>query len=181
MISPDPVLHAGYLAPSAADDLFSWCLAALSWHEERLHLYGRSVCVPRLMAHAGESGVNYRYSGTDHVASGWPRPLQALVSGLNTRFQLSLNHGVFNRYRGGMDHMGWHTDDERGVRGLVWVLSLGATRRLRWRRQDTPGSFAIDLEHGSLLALDGRCTHRLTPTRRAVGERVSLTFREIVA
>lgn len=73
--------------------------------------------------------------------------------------------------------MGWHRDDEVMASTRIVSLSLGAERRFRLRPESGRGSVGMDLEHGSLLLMDGRIPHCLPKTRRPVGERVNLSFR----
>ena len=168
---PEPELDASFLSAERADVLLNWCLHRVNWGTEEVSLFGRRHTVPRLTAWYGEPGTNYRYSGQDHPGDGVPEALQPLTRRLNA------NHVLLNRYRAGGDYMGWHRDDERGVSGPVHIVSVGASRTLRWRFEGCRKSQAVPLSHGSKLSIDGRLPHTLTRTRRAVGERVSLSFR----
>lgn len=166
-------------ALDSADDLLNWCEREPAWRAESIRLYGRVQAVPRLVAWFGDEGVAYRYSGVEHRAHGWPDTLDRLRSELCARFVPGLNFVLLNRYRTGRDWMGWHRDDEMEVVGPVVSVSLGATRRLRLDLGDeTP---ALELEHGSVLVLDGNLRHSLARTQRAVAERINLTFRRIDA
>jgi len=91
------------------------------------------------------------------------------------------NFVLINFYRNGGDYMGWHADDERGLADRVASVSLGATRRFLLRPPGRNRSLGLDLEPGSLLLLDGSVRHSLPRTRKPVGERVNLTFRQIEA
>jgi alkylated DNA repair dioxygenase AlkB len=99
------------------------------------------------------------------------------------------NFVLLNRYRDGKDAMGWHADDEPslGCKPVIASISLGATRRLlvRARRSKREPSTAVDLRHGSLLLAWGDCQHRyehsLARTRKPVGERINLTFRNVIS
>lgn len=85
--------------------------------------------------------------------------------------------------------MGWHRDDERdlGPAPVIASLSLGAPRRFLVKAHGDPGAkaLAIELPHGSLLVMAGdfqrRYRHALPRTARAVGARINLTFRNVVA
>jgi alkylated DNA repair dioxygenase AlkB len=175
-----PVEHRpGFLAPTQATELLRTLLDGVPWQQEWLQLYGRRIAVPRLLAWCGEPGLNYRYSGTDHVCRGWLPELLGIRRRLAVELGVGSNLVLINRYRDGRDHMGWHADDERGLARRVASLSLGATRRFLIRLPGEPRSRSVDLEHGSVLVLDGSLRHALPPTRRPVEERLNLTFRRI--
>ncbi len=166
-----------FLAQAEASDLFERLCDAADWRQEHLRLFGRSVPVPRLLAWYGDSGLNYRYSGIDHVCSGWLPELAALRQRLQNQVGMRCNLVLLNRYRSGADYMGWHADDERGLGLRVASVSLGASRRFLLRRVTQPGVESMQLEHGSLLVFPGCRRHSLPRTRKPVGERINLTFR----
>lgn len=178
--------QSDFLTTEQAWRLFAELRRTVTWRQERLHLYGRRVTVPRLLAWCGDAGVNYRYAGADHPCHGWLPELHwlrqrvACVTGFNSNLVL------LNCYRDGSDYMGWHTDAEPGLAREVASVSLGAPRRFLLRPAGSAGdgrrrSQRLVLDHGSLLVLDGAQPHSLPATRRAVGERINLTFRRIEA
>lgn len=171
----------GFLAPAEATALHRHLLERVCWHREYLRLYGRRVEVPRLLAWCGEAGLNYRYSGTDHVCAGWLDVLVPLSERLEREHSLTANLVLMNRYRYGGDYMGWHTDDERGHGRWVASVSLGAVRRFLLRPPGVERSVRLDLEPGSLLLMDSTWRHALPKTRRPVEERVNLSFRRVQA
>jgi len=96
------------------------------------------------------------------------------------------NSVLLNRYRGGGDYMGWHSDDEPelGPAPVIASLSLGAARRFLLRRGDDPARKAeYLLGHGDLLVMAGQTQqfyqHALPKMARVQGERINLTFRWI--
>jgi alkylated DNA repair dioxygenase AlkB len=176
-------LEPDWLAPADADALLAALRAELTWEQREIVLYGKRIMQPRLIAWAGE--VPYRYSGQTLE----PRPatphLLPVLEAVRVRTHVPFNHVLANRYRDGMDSMGFHADDEAelGENPLVASVSLGATRRLvlRPRRGRDTGPLAYELSHGSLLIMGGTCQrqyHHGIPRQPSVrDERVSLTFR----
>ena len=149
----------------------------VTWQRESFRIFGRSVQAPRQLAWFGDAGLNYRYTGIDHEAVGWPTELAALKRRIEDEAEQRFNFLLLNRYIDGADHMGWHRDDEAGCAGNIASLSLGAARRFRFESEDSGNREQIDLEHGSLLVFDGRQRHCLAKTARPVAERINLTFR----
>src|SRR5690606_31058899 len=113
--------------------------------------------------------------------------LAALRARLQDALGQPFNSVLANRYRSGADAMGWHSDDEPelGPEPLIASLSLGATRRFLLRhRHDAGVRLALELPAGSLLLMQGatqRCwKHALPRAARPVGERINLTFRQVL-
>lgn len=136
----------------------------------------------------GSPEARYRYSGRDFTPDAW-HPVVATIrdavverlaaAGQPARF----NSVLLNRYAGGEERMGWHSDDEPelGDDPLIAAVSLGAERplRFRWKHREAP-AFNAWLPHDSLLVMGSgvqrRLQHALLP-RRLEGLRISLTFR----
>ena len=149
-------------------------------------LFGRRIKQPRLVAWAGD--LEYRYSGQTLEARPWGSALATVRARVNEHTGVAFNHVLLNRYRDGNDSMGLHADDEPelGREPSVASVSLGATRRfVLVPRRGSSGRVEIPLEHGSLLVMRGACQreyrHGIPKGPKAVAERVSLTFRMLLA
>ena len=168
-----------FLPSKDADHWLNWLQqeSNVAWARESFSIFGRRVTAPRRLAWFGDAGLNYRYTGTDHMAEGWPTALSALRDRVQAVAAQEFNFLLVNRYANGQQYMGWHRDDEAGCAGNIASLSLGAPRRFRYESEINGKSEQIDLEHGSLLLFDGRRRHCLAKTVRPVEERINLTFR----
>ena len=182
----DVALDRQWLSSAEGDALFAQLIHAIAWDVHRIRLFGREVDSPRLSCWIGDPEARYRYSGTLFEPHPWPQPLLPVRARLSNELGVAFNSVLANRYRDGRDGMGWHRDDEAelGPRPVIASLSLGATRRFALKSLDGAHRLALDLAHGSLLVMRGqtqaRYRHALPKTRRALGERVNLTFRRIV-
>jgi|GEM_PF-535796 len=173
---------ASFLSPGAQHDLMAWLEddSQVLWHVERFKLFGKSLRVPRSLCWFGDQGLNYRYTGTDHIANGWPSQLATVRQQVEANVGSAFNYLLINRYQDGAQYMGWHRDDERGASPLIASLSLGAQRRFKIRPSYEPSStHTYDLAGGSLITFDGRNQHMLCKTKRPCAPRINLTFRQI--
>ncbi len=170
-----------FLSAQEAQTLFDYLLssAQVCWREEQFKLFGKTMPVPRRLTWYGDSGVNYRYTGLDHIAQGWPAALLPTLAKVRAVARCSFNYVLLNRYDHGGQHMGWHCDDERSADPCIASLSLGQTRRFKILAAADGETETLDLEHGSLLVFDGRKKHMLAKTKRQVATRINLTFRLI--
>lgn len=170
-----------------ASRLFDALRTGIHWRQEEIVIFGERRRVPRLVAWHGDPAARYRYSGTDHDPEPWTQDLGRLRARVGELSGAVFNAVLLNLYRDGRDGMGWHADDEPelGREPVIASVSLGAKRRfcLRHRRRK---DLKVDLElpHGSLLVMGGATQHHwvhaLPKTRRPVGERINLTFRQVV-
>lgn len=177
-------------------------LGELRWEQREIILFGKAVLQPRLITWGG--ALPYRYSGQTLE----PRPVtlftQELLERVIQTTGASFNHVLINRYRNGLDSMGMHSDSEPelGKDPVVATLSLGATRSFQLAaRVPTPPappappapptpparaqSLRLELTSGSLLTMGGTCQrdyrHGIAKTKKPIGERISLTFRQVLA
>jgi len=151
---------------------FAELRAAVDWHHERRPMYDRIVDVPRLTAYFG---IGEPLPPALHAAK------QAVEAFLGVRF----NTVGLNLYRDGRDSVAMHSDhtEELIAGSPVALLSLGATRRMRIHTKRRPRTiFDVDLEPGSILLMSGAAQenyeHGVPKSRDALGERISLAFRQ---
>jgi alkylated DNA repair dioxygenase AlkB len=180
-------LARGWLAPAESAALMATLLRDVPWEVHRIRMFGREVASPRLSCWIGDAEAAYRYSGSRFQPRPWLPALAALRDRLREELGRPFNSVLANRYRSGADAMGWHSDDEPelGPEPLIASISLGASRRFVLRhRRDPAQRLALDLEPGSLLLMAGATQHHwkhaLPRTTRPVGERINLTYRQIL-
>ena len=160
----------------------------IDWQQHQITLFGRTHSAPRLSAWMGDANASYQYSGLRLTPVHWSPAVAALRDLVTAICEAPFNSVLLNLYRDGNDAMGWHSDDEPelGPSPMVASLSLGETRRfsLKHRNHAEEEGISLDLPGGSLLIMDPptqqNWRHCVRPTRRAVGARINLTFREIV-
>jgi alkylated DNA repair dioxygenase AlkB len=178
--------HEAFIGRADADSFLRTLWEELEWSQREIMLFGRRVMQPRLLAWYGDPVARYRYSGLTLEPLPWHPVLSELKHRIESFAHRRFNSVLANAYRDGQDSMGWHRDDEKelGERPFIASLSFGAERRFLLREDDRP-SWPIVLGHGSLLVMKDdaqmRFRHALPKTRRAVGLRINLTYREIRA
>ena len=179
-------LHAQWLAPATADQWLAELSAHTLWQQPQVHIYGRQLPVPRLVAWYGDAEARYRYSGLTHQPLSWTPLLAQIRAQVEQAVGQPLNGVLLNYYRDGQDSMGWHSDDEAelGANPLIASLNLGGTRRFDLRRKGSNRiEHSLPLQHGSLLVMRGptqhHWQHQVAKTRSPCAPRLNLTFRLI--
>lgn len=130
------------------------------------------------------------YDGTrDYRSSPFVERVERLRLYLNGP---GLNYNVcfLNRYDTQHNQLGWHADDspEMDHEHPIAVVSLGAEREIWWKEKAFKGEVPPEnrrrLAHGSLFVMPPGFQlthlHRIPKADRAVGTRISLTFRRYV-
>ena len=127
-----------FLAEDAASLLMAELIAECDWEARTLHVMGKKVTQPRLMAWAGS--VPYHYSGQTLFPLEPGPVLQSLWRQIEAREAMTFNHVVINYYRDGSDNVGMHADDEPelGDNPKIVAVSLGAKRRFVLERKRKP-------------------------------------------
>jgi alkylated DNA repair dioxygenase AlkB len=174
---------AAFFPEPEANSLFATLRRETAWMQE----VGRGRPFPRLTAWYAEQDLTYRYSGVTHVGAGWTATLLDIKQRVESAASAPFNSVLLNYYRHGRDSIGMHADDERelGVNPIVGSVSLGAVRTFVLKHRTTREKRVVELAHGSLLVMAGTCQHHwmhgVPKTEAEVGERINLTFRNILS
>lgn len=182
--TPDVSFDSAWLDPAFADLVQRALRVEVNWRQDVLNTPGGQVPFPRLTAWQGDPGAVYVYSGVRNTPSPWTSTVLMLRDRLQEKLGAKFNSVLLNCYRGGVDSMGWHADDEPelGNEPVIASVSLGATRtfELRHRKKALPWE-RYALAAGSLLVMKGTTQenwlHRVPKEPNAHGERINLTFR----
>ncbi|HYT90401.1 MAG TPA: alpha-ketoglutarate-dependent dioxygenase AlkB [Gemmataceae bacterium] len=172
-----------FFSREEADALFANLQQNIAWKQER-GPFGHSF--PRLTALYADAGVTYTYSGVTYPSLMWTPELDAVRRRVEQAAAAPFNSVLLNRYRDGSDSIGFHADDEPelGLNPIVPSISLGSRRRFVLRHKKSKKKIEYELTHGSLLIMGGTLQHfwlhSLPKTAQPVGERINLTFRNIV-
>ena len=178
------VFHEWVLGEESHESLLTTLTSELEWEQRHLVMFGKEVAEPRLSAWYGDE--EYTYSGITLA----PRPMTPTLDRLRRlcedRAGSRFNSVLANLYRNGHDSMGWHADDEPelGPEPVIASLSLGCTRRFRFRHRRDREIVEHDLTGGSLLVMGGACQsawmHAVPKQSRVTDARLNLTFRRIL-
>ncbi|SAK95262.1 2OG-Fe(II) oxygenase [Caballeronia hypogeia] len=180
---PDIDWHPDWLTADEASDLMGALIQEVSWRQDTMTTPGGRVPLPRLTAWQGEPDAVYVYSGIRNVPQPWTPAVARLRERAEQTCGARFNSVLLNRYRSGLDSMGWHADKERelGPEPVIGSVSLGTARTFEFRHARTHATHALALTHGSLLVMRGltqrEWVHRVPKEPGAVGERINLTFR----
>lgn len=169
-----------FLPPALSDRYFIELRDKCVW-EQKPGVFGHMQ--PRLTASYGDDRVTYRYSGTVNVALPWTPTLLEIKEKIEA-IQGEYNYCLLNRYRSGQDSMGMHADNEPEMGDVIGSLSLGATRTFRIKHNKTKETMSFPVGHGTLVIMAGTMQkfwkHEIPKTKEPVGERINLTYRQIV-
>lgn len=175
------LLYDEAFLPSALADRYFIELRDKCVWEQKPGVFGHMQ--PRLTASYGDEGVTYRYSGTINVALPWTPTLLEIKEKIEA-VQGRYNYCLLNRYRSGQDSMGMHADNEPEMGHVIGSLSLGATRTFRIKHNKTKETMNFPVGHGTLIIMAGTMQqfwkHEIPKTKEPVGERINLTYRQIV-
>jgi len=174
-----------FLSELESSELFSILAEQLAWSEETIKMYGKPVKVPRLVCWYGDEGIEYRYSGINHIGLPWTPGLLLLKTRIEQHTHHKFNSVLGNYYRNESDSMGWHADNEKelGKTPCIASISLGEERIFKIRNKKSKEIFQIMLTNGSLLLMSGNFQnewqHSVPKVNQQKGARINLTYRYI--
>ena len=180
------VLYRRWLSEEQSRGAFQTLAQELRWEQTPITLYGRTLLIPRLNAWYGDAGSGYAYSGASFAPRPWTETLAALRGRLERDTGARFNSVLANLYRDGADSVAWHSDDEPelGPEPTIASVSLGASRRFSLRHKTSRRTLAVELADGDLLLMSGTLQrhweHQLAKTRRDLGPRINLTYRQVI-
>eukprot|EP00818_Percolomonas_sp_WS_P005815 CAMPEP_0117436036 /NCGR_PEP_ID=MMETSP0759-20121206/800_1 /TAXON_ID=63605 /ORGANISM="Percolomonas cosmopolitus, Strain WS" /LENGTH=226 /DNA_ID=CAMNT_0005227623 /DNA_START=19 /DNA_END=696 /DNA_ORIENTATION=- len=130
------------------------------WHQERILMFGKWFEPSRKVQTAGDDGLTFEYSGTQHNTVPWSKELLEIKELVEKALDYN-NFAVLNFYKDGSSQMGWHADDRGSMvdRSIIASVSLGASRKFRLRRMHlTKGTGTeVLLGSGDLLTMEEDC------------------------
>ncbi|HDR9767419.1 TPA: alpha-ketoglutarate-dependent dioxygenase AlkB [Burkholderia cepacia ATCC 25416] len=184
--APDVDWYPDWLAPPDADRALAALIDEVAWRQDTIRTPRGRIPLPRLTAWQGEPDAVYVYSGIRNVPAPWTPAVLDLKRAVEAACGARFNSVLLNRYRNGLDSLGWHADNEPelGDAPVIASVSLGAMRVFDLRHRATGVTHAYRLVHGSLLVMRGRTQaewqHRVPKAPGVQGERVNLTFRRVM-
>mgnify|MGYP006439396417 CR=1 FL=1 len=174
-----------FIDSSQSDVYFDRLRKKINWKQEEMKMYGKVLPFPRLTAWYGNPEKTYSFSGLTLQPNESTSELQEIKAQVESKVDARFNSVLLNRYRDGNDSISWHQDDEKdlGKDPIIASVNFGATRRFQLRHIKTREKLTIELSHGSLLVMLGKLNHhwqhQVPKTKKTVGERINLTFRNI--
>ena len=170
-----------YLPKSFNADIRAQIQSETEYEQKTTTFFGKVHNVPRLTKWHGSHP--YRFGKRTHA----PTPFTSNLEGIRQTVQMiagvEFNAVLQNLYRDGSDSVAWHADDEPEMGPVVASVSFGATRTFKVRHNITREVTKYELGDGDLLVMPAgfQETHQhcITKTKRAVGERLNLTFRQV--
>lgn len=184
--TPDVAWFPDWLAPATATSMLARLIDEVAWRQDTMGTPAGRVPLPRLTAWQGELDAVYVYSGIRNVPDAWTATVGELKDAAEAACGAHFNSVLLNRYRTGVDSMGWHADrePELGNAPVIASVSLGATRTFDLRHNRTGAVQSFALKNGSLLVMRGSTQaewrHRVPKEPRVQGERINLTFRYVM-
>lgn len=149
-----------------------------------IKIMGRLANQNRSVSFFSDTSIGYRYSGQLAASKPLTPSLKELLEGINETFGAEFNGILINKYDGGEETIGKHSDDEKALDRTAGVLSVsvGAVRKFRIRNKAT-GEIVADVptDPGKIIQMWGdfqkEFTHEIPVEKTVKGLRYSFTFR----
>ena len=179
------VYYPSFLNATEADSCFNLLKENSAWQHDDITVYGKTYKQPRLTALYGDTSKPYSYSNITMYPKPYTDTLKLIKTKIEAEVQTQFNTVLLNYYRDGNDSNGWHADNEKelGTNPIIASISLGEERPFHFKHRTLNERHKLILEHGSLLVMAGEMQHhwlhQIAKTKRLIGGRINLTFRQI--
>jgi hypothetical protein len=135
-------------------------------------IFGKKIEVPRKYSIYGSS---YNFAGVKNSGIEVPTILEPFL-----QFGNSI---LVNYYNDGSNYIGYHSDNEKGLVGLVYGFSYGASRNFKFQNKKTKEVTNVILESNSLIIMKEHAQrdykHSLPASKKIKDRRISITIRTI--
>jgi alpha-ketoglutarate-dependent dioxygenase alkB family protein 2 len=161
--------------------------------ESKVLIHGKYVEIPRNQAAYGDPGTFYRFAGNVVHAKNWfeDGPVETILRKVCKKLEVytgtKFNFVLINKYVGGNQYIGFHSDDEKDLDGPVKIagVSLGGARPIYFQNKKTGVTdLKVNLEGGSVIVMNYPTNtfwkHSIPKTSKNVGTRISLTYRKMI-
>lgn len=172
---------------ATADSLFNSLRSNIDWQQDDITIFGKTYKQPRLTALYADNDKPYSYSNITMYPKLFTDNLKRIKSDIEKEVDHEFTSVLLNLYRNGSDSNGWHADNEKelGTNPIIASVSFGAVRPFHFKhRQIKSERHKLELHHGSLLIMKGEMQHhwlhQIAKTKKEIGERINLTFRQIL-
>ncbi|CAK9182209.1 unnamed protein product [Ilex paraguariensis] len=184
----------------------------IPWTRPTIRVFGRSCVQPRDTCYVANAGLpELAYSGYQPRVYSWDEfpPLREILDRVHKALPGScFNSLLLNRYKGGDDCVGWHSDDEKlyGPTPEIASISFGCERDFllkkkpskisqakrfegeppskRLKKTSHSNQHSFTLKHGSLLLMRGYTQrdwlHSVPKRAKVETARINLTFRHVL-
>lgn len=156
------------------------------WKSDAIRMYGKTIQTKRKYAWMGDAPFSYNYSQSERIAENWTPTALLIKNEIEKKTLTHFNSCLLNRYGNGNEGMAWHADNETCMlkHGTIASVSFGDTRTMEFKHKFTGERIKINLEHGSLLLMQGEIQdfwlHQLTKTTKSKNLRINLTYRTFI-
>lgn len=178
-------LYPSLLPSQQADELLASLQENINWKQEQIKMYGKTFDIPRMTAWYGDPNIAYTYSGIKVESNKWIPELLEIKKTIEKISEVQFNCVLLNLYRSGNDGVSWHSDDEPelGDNPVIGSMSLGQERVFQMKHKKSGERKDILLNHGSYLLMKGATQshwqHQIPKSKKVMGKRINLTFRNI--
>jgi alkylated DNA repair dioxygenase AlkB len=181
------IWEPSFFSATESDRLFQTLYSDLPWEGGEIKLFGKTHVIPRKQVLFADKGLEYGYSGKQLTVSYWNQTVLSIKERIEFECAFNFNACLANLYRNGNDSNGWHADNERELskNPVIGSISLGATRVFKLKHLKTNDRLDFEMNSGSLLVMGGEMQHywkhQIPKTKKEVGPRVNLTFRNLLS
>ncbi len=181
--------HDRFYSKEKGNEIIEY-LKSLPYEHTYYYFFNKVTKSPRKMIWYAENDKWTYHFSNNHIAglkaNKFTNELIKIKNGIEKFTGKKFNALLVNEYKGGVDRIDWHSDNDRwlGSQFIVPSISLGAERTFKLRlKLDKKHILSLKLGDGSLTVMKDKCQelweHSIPSEKKVAGTRYNLTFRYI--
>ncbi len=149
-----------------------------------IRVFGKIAHQNRSIGFFSDESIGYKYSNQIAKSKPLTPHLKQLLIDINQKYNSSFNGVLVNKYTGGSEYIGAHSDDESGLDKVgVICISYGTSRTFRIRDKKTKAIIQdVPTVSNGIIFMKGdfqkKYTHEIPIQKKITGTRFSFTFRK---
>jgi len=188
---------ANFLTKKESKALMKTILDTCEWSRDEFTIFGKTIPSPRRISAFGERNYKALYDNSKSYTNHHRRPphdwipeMQELKERVEKYTGETFTIAIINRYDGGQESIGWHSDKEKDlVAGSSIVsITLGAERDFQFKKitkedEGKPKIITKELTDGSMVVMNSdtqdHYQHCVPKRKNVKGTRINITFRNV--
>lgn len=177
-----------FLEKETSVRLLQRCLELDLEHHPPIKIMSLECRMRRDVGFYSDEGKGYRFSGQISKSKPLEKWMINMMNNINTQLGTDFNGLLINRYIGGLDYIGAHSDNEIGISNnkvVAVTLATNGCKRIFRIRDKTNKKIIVDVitKNRQLLVMDGmfqkEFTHEIVASKKISNKdvRISVTFR----
>lgn len=175
----------GFINKQLANRIINDLKKIVPWEEKKGTTMDNKKLLMMYAMKNNEQDLTKVYNETSAMV--WMPTLNKLKQKIEKMIKRKISHAELIYLRNGNDYRDWYSDDQLKNDDIVVCLSLGETRKIKFRpiyQTNDKNNYELEIENRSLTIMDinaakNKLHHKMPKTNKEIDSQISIIFRHI--